>query len=182
MQEISSSSDKLLKGLRETVVLLITAFILAMGIRTAIAEVRYVPSGSMEPTIKTGDRLLTFKALYHFKEPERGDIVIFDVPKEAMLEPDSAPFVKRVVGLPGDEIEVRSGRVFVNGNEYKVPTARIPEYDYGPVKVEKGKLFVLGDNRNHSYDSHEWGQVPEDNLIAKAILVIWPLNHAKVLK
>jgi signal peptidase I len=182
MQNIKVSSDKVWSGLKELVVLLVVAFILAMGIRTAIAEVRYVPSGSMEPTIEIGDRLLTIKALYHFKQPERGDIVIFDVPEEAKMEPDSAPFVKRVVGLPGDEVAVRDGRVFVNGKEYKVPTAKIPEYDYGPVKVEEGKLFVLGDNRNHSYDSHEWGQVPENNVIARAVVVIWPLSHVKVLK
>jgi signal peptidase I len=182
MQNMKVSSDKVWSGLKELVVLLVVAFILAMGIRTAIAEVRYVPSGSMEPTIEIGDRLLTIKALYHFKQPERGDIVIFDVPEEAKMEPDSAPFVKRVVGLPGDEVAVRDGRVFVNGKEYKVPTAKIPEYDYGPVKVEEGKLFVLGDNRNHSYDSHEWGQVPENNVIARAVVVIWPLSHVKVLK
>ncbi|MBI4734011.1 MAG: signal peptidase I [Rubrobacteridae bacterium] len=153
-----------------------------MGIRTAIAEVRFVPSGSMEPTIEIGDRLLTIKALYHFKEPARGDIVIFDVPEEAMIGKDKTPFVKRVIGLPGDVVEIRSGVVYINGKEYKVPSAKIPEYDYGPVKIEQGNLFVLGDNRNHSYDSHEWGQLPEDNVIAKAVFVIWPLTHVKVLK
>jgi signal peptidase I len=182
MQGMETPSDKLWNGLKELVVLMIVAFLLAMGIRTAIAEVRYVPSGSMEPTIDTYDRILTVKALYHFKQPQRGDIVVFDVPKEANMDPKTPPFVKRVIGLPGDEVEVRDGRVYINGKEYKVPAARVPQYNYGPIKVGTGNLFVLGDNRNNSYDSHEWGQVPESNIIAKAVFVIWPLKHVKILR
>ncbi|HZD60054.1 MAG TPA: signal peptidase I [Anaerolineae bacterium] len=168
--------------LSEFVVLVLIAFVLAMGIRTAVAEVRWVPTGSMEPTIKPGDRLFTVKLNYYFKEPARGDIVVFNVPPQVKREQNMPPFVKRVIGLPGDTVEVRGGKVYVNGKVFNVGTARTPEYDYPPVKVEDGMLFVLGDNRNHSYDSHEWGLLPEDNVIAKAVLIIWPLDHAHVLK
>ena len=168
-------------ALSEFIILLIIAFVLALGIRTAVAEVRWVPTGSMEPTILAGDRLFTVKVLYYFKEPARGDIVVFHVPERARQEPDMPPFVKRVIGLPGETVEIRDGKVYVDGEEYKVKSARVPQNTYGPVEVGKGKLFVLGDNRNASYDSHEWGLLPEENVIAKAVYVIWPLNHIGVL-
>lgn len=165
----------------EFIVLLIIAFVLALGIRTAVAEVRWVPTPSMEPTIIAGDRLFTVKLVYYFKEPARGDIIVFHVPEQAKQEPNMPPFVKRVIGLPGDTVEIKDGKVFVNGSVYEVESARVPNYSYGPITVDEGKLFVLGDNRNASYDSHEWGLLPEENVIAKAVYVIWPLGHAGVL-
>ncbi|NCO66577.1 MAG: signal peptidase I [Candidatus Aquicultor secundus] len=168
--------------LSEFIVLAVIAFVLAFGIRTAVAEPRLVPTGSMDPTIAPGDRIFTVKALYYFEEPHRGDIVVFKVPKQVNSDPDAAPFVKRLIGLPGDTVEVRDGVLYVNGKAYKVAAARTPQYSYGPVKVKEGMLFVLGDNRNQSYDSHEWGFVPEENVIAKAVCVFWPLDHLKVLK
>ncbi|MBE0448174.1 MAG: signal peptidase I [Actinobacteria bacterium] len=167
--------------LSEFVILVLIAFVLALGIRTAVAEVRWVPTGSMEPTIIAGDRLFTVKLNYYFKKPERGDIIIFNIPNQIKKETNT-PFVKRVIGLPGDTIEVRGGKVYINGQVYEVGAASMPEYIYGPAKVEDGMLFVLGDNRNHSSDSHEWGLLPEENVIAKAVFVIWPLDHIKVLK
>lgn len=169
-------------SLSEFIVLVIIAFVLALGIRTAVAEVRWVPTGSMEPTIMSGDRLFTVKLNYYFKNPERGDIVVFNVPNKIKQQEDMPPFVKRVIGLPGDTVAIRDGKVFVNGKEYKVDNARIPRYSYPPVKVKDGMLFVLGDNRNESYDSHEWGQLPEENVFAKAVFVIWPLDHIGALR
>lgn len=169
-------------ALSEFVILVIVAFVLAFGIRTAVAEVRWVPTGSMEPTIAAGDRLFTFKVIYYFKNPERGDIVVFEPPNQAQEKAGNYPFVKRVIGLPGDTVEVRDGLVYVNDKVYDVDSAREPLYSYGPVKVEDGTLFVLGDNRNESYDSHEWGFLPEENVIAKAVFVIWPLDRIKVLQ
>ncbi|HEY3373509.1 MAG TPA: signal peptidase I [Candidatus Aquicultor sp.] len=185
--QINAGDEETMTGrfwgaVKEFVVLIVIAFILALGIRTAVAESRLVPSGSMEPTIATGDRIFTVKVLYYFTQPARGDIVVFDVPKQAHVDPNSPPFVKRVIGLPGDNVEIKDGQVYVNGQVYNVDTARIPQYSYGPVTVKEGRLFVLGDNRNQSYDSHEWGQVPEKNVIAKAVFVYWPLDHMKVLK
>lgn len=168
--------------LSEFIVLTVIAFVLAFGIRTAVAEVRLVPTGSMEPTIAIGDRLLTVKVPYYFTEPKRGDIVVFNVPKQVDLPPDSPPFIKRVVGIPGDTIEVKDGHIYVNGREYVVSSASSPKYAYGPVEVEDDMLFVLGDNRNESFDSHEWGFLPRKNVIAKAVVVIWPPGHMQTLK
>lgn len=173
--------SKALKTIREYAILILVALVLSFGIRTAVAEVRVVPSGSMLPTIGIGDRLLTVKLVYRFGDPQRGDIVVFD-PPENLKGKFNDPFVKRVIGLPGDTVEVRDGKTFVNGREYKVPTAASPSYTYGPIKVPDGYYFVLGDNRNQSYDSHEWGFVPRENIIAKAVLVFWPPDDAKMLK
>lgn len=169
-------------ALSEFVILVIVAFVLAFGIRTAVAEVRWVPTGSMEPTIAIGDRLFTVKAIYYFKKPVRGDIVVFEPPSQVHSKTGNYPYVKRLIGLPGDTVEIREGLVYVNDKVYDVDSAREPRYSYGPVKVENGTLFVLGDNRNESYDSHEWGFLPEENVIAKAVFVIWPFNHIKVLQ
>ncbi|MDI6716318.1 MAG: signal peptidase I [Actinomycetota bacterium] len=178
----NNAANRFWNTFSEFVVLLVVSFVLAMGIRTAVAEVRWVPTGSMEPTVAAGDRLFTIKAIYYFEKPQRGDIIVFYAPKRANLNPNSAPFVKRLIGLPGDTVEVRDGKVYVNGQVFKVETARVPKYTYGPVTVPDGMYFVLGDNRNASYDSHEWGFLPEQNVIAKAVCVIWPFDHIKVLK
>ncbi|MCL6471800.1 MAG: signal peptidase I [Firmicutes bacterium] len=165
----------------EFLVLLLVAYVLALGIRMFVAERRDVPTGSMEPTIHAGDSLFTVKALYYFKNPERGDIVVFNVPKS--VDPKATfPWVKRVIGLPGDTVEIRDGKVYVNGKVYNVPGASKPKYSYGPVRVEDNMLFVLGDNRNHSFDGHYWGQLPRENVIAKAVFVFWPPKDAKLLK
>lgn len=166
---------------RETIFLIVVAFILSLGIRAAVAEVRYIPSGSMEPTIATGDKVLTLKFPYFFSEPQRGDIVVFN-PPEFVPNPKGVPFIKRLVGLPGNVVEVHDGVLKVNGEAYKVNGIPVPSYDYGPVTVPDGKVFVLGDNRNKSFDSHVWGFVDEDSIIAKAWIVIWPPEDFGVVK
>ncbi len=176
-----SKGSRILKTIREYAVLVLVALMLSFGIRTAVAEVRVVPSASMVPTIGVGDRLLTVKLIYRFGDPQRGDIVVFE-PPESLKGRFNDPFVKRVIGLPGDVVEVRDGKTFVNGREFKVETAETPLYTYDPVRVPDGYYFVLGDNRNRSYDSHEWGFVPRENIIAKAVLVFWPPDDAKMLK
>lgn len=164
----------------EFLVLLIIAYVLALGIRTFVAERRDVPTGSMEPTIHAGDSLFTVKALYYFRQPRRGDIVVFNVPKK--VNPDQTyPWVKRLIGLPGDTVEVRDGKTYVNGKVYNVPTARMPKYKFGPVKVKDGMYLVFGDNRNESYDSHYWGFLPQEEVFAKAVCVIWPVKDIKIL-
>src|SRR3990172_8236926 len=126
--EVLRMAQRVWSALSEFVVLVLVAFVLALGIRTAVAEVRWVPTGSMEPTIMSGGRLFTVKLNYYFKEPERGDIVVFTIPDQVRLEqPIQSPFVKRVVGLPGDTVEVRDGKVYINGHEYSVKTARTPK-------------------------------------------------------
>lgn len=152
------------------------SIVLALGIRHFVAEARYIPSGSMEPTLQINDRLVVEKVSYYFNPPERGDIVVFWPPDE--LFPNTGrrdAFIKRVIGLPGETVQIEAGNVIVDGRlleeEYiKAP----PEYQWGPETVPPYSYLVLGDNRNSSYDSHSWGFVPQKNIIGRAVVRFWP--------
>jgi signal peptidase I len=156
--------------------------VLAFGVRTFVAEARYIPSTSMLPTLEINDRLLIEKIGYRFTSPERGDIVVFS-PTEALKEQgyDDA-FIKRVIGLPGETIQVRGGVVTVDGQPLMENyLADEPNYDFGPVTVPEGHYLVLGDNRNNSYDSHYWGFLPRENIIGRAAIRFWPLGRITVI-
>jgi signal peptidase I len=156
------------------------AVLLALGIRTAVVEAFVIPSGSMEPTLQIGDRLLGNKFWYWFAKPHREEIVIFSPPASAHLS--AGALIKRVIAVEGDVVEVHDGQVFVNGKSVvEVYIKERPDYFLQPTMVPKGMLFVLGDNRNSSYDSHAWGFVPEGNLKAKAFLRYWPLDRVGLL-
>ncbi|NEQ32176.1 MAG: signal peptidase I [Leptolyngbya sp. SIO4C5] len=152
------------------------SIVLALGIRHFVAEARYIPSGSMEPTLQINDRLVVEKISYHFNQPDRGDIVVFWPPDN--LFPAGGrrdAFIKRIIGLPGDTVEVSGGQVFVNeqalAEDYiKAP----PNYQWGPETVPPEQYLVLGDNRNSSFDSHSWGFVPQENIIGRAVVRFWP--------
>ena len=162
----------------ELVKTLLSAGILAIGIRACVAEARYIPSESMLPTLEINDRLIIEKISYRFRKPERGDVVVFS-PTDALKEQDyKEAFIKRVIGIPGDIVEVKDGEVFVNNqklteNYIKEP----PVYQYPPTEVPEERYLVLGDNRNNSYDSHYWGFVPLQNLIGRATVRFWPPNR-----
>jgi signal peptidase I len=162
----------------ETVKTLAMAAVLAFGIRTFVAEARYIPSSSMENTLEINDRLLIEKISYHFRQPSRGDIVVFS-PTEKLREQNfKDAFIKRVIGLPGETVEVKGGRVYVNNQPLREKYIKeSPQYDYGPVIVPNDQYLVLGDNRNNSYDSHYWGFVPQDNIIGRAAVRFWPINR-----
>ncbi|MEQ9671044.1 signal peptidase I [Coleofasciculus sp. G2-EDA-02] len=151
---------------------------LAIGIRSFVAEARYIPSGSMEPTLQINDRLIIDKISYNFRQPQRGDIVVFS-PTEALKQQNfKDAFIKRVIGLPGETVEVKGGRVYVNGQALREQyIEEEPEYSYGPVTVPEDNYLVLGDNRNNSYDSHYWGFVPRKNIIGRAIVRFWPISR-----
>ncbi|MEX0269525.1 signal peptidase I [Leptolyngbyaceae cyanobacterium UHCC 1019] len=160
--------------------------ILAFGIRTFVAEARYIPSKSMVPTLQVDDRLIIDKVSYHFKPLQRGDIVVFMPPDEASVVCTTGPrsqrskdaYIKRVIGLPGEKIEVKQGLVFINDSPIKETYLdSVPEYQYGPRVVPQDSYLVLGDNRNNSCDSHYWGFVPRENIIGQAIVRFWPLNR-----
>jgi signal peptidase I len=155
-----------------------TAAILAFGIRALVAEARYIPSSSMEPTLEINYRLIIEKISYHFRSPERGDVVVFS-PTEKLREQNfKDAFIKRVIGLPGETVEVKGERVYINGKALKEQYIKeSPEYQYGPIVVPEGQYLVLGDNRNNSYDSHYWGFVPKENLIGRAMVRFWPFNR-----
>jgi signal peptidase I len=157
------------------------ALILAFGIRTAVVEAFYIPSGSMEPTLQVGDRILGNKFWFWFSDPHRHDIVIFAPPDTAHLA--AGAMIKRVIAVEGDLVEVRNGQVLVNGARVVEPYLKErPQYHLPPTPVPSGMLFVLGDNRNASYDSHAWGFVPRGNLRAKAFARYWPLNRIGFLQ
>lgn len=154
------------------------SIIFALGIRQFVAEARYIPSGSMLPTLQINDRLIIDKVSYRFNPPQRGDIIVFEPPFALRKRGYDDAFIKRVIGLPGDTVEVRDGQVYVNGkvlNENYI--AQEPSYTWGPKPVPANSYLVLGDNRNNSYASHYWGFVPENKIIGKALVRFWPLNR-----
>lgn len=149
----------------ETVVLAVVLFI---GINAVSARVR-VDGQSMRPTLEDGEFLLVNKTVYFFGDVSRGDIVVFHFP----LNPEEE-LIKRVIGLPGDSVAVRDSQLFVNGQMLNEPyIAQAPLYS-GEWVVTEGHLFVLGDNRNNSNDSKDWGLLPMENVVGKAVLIYWP--------
>lgn len=157
------------------------ALVLAFGIRTAVVEAFYIPSGSMEPTLQIGDRILGNKFWFWFAAPHRQDIVIFSPPDAAQLA--AGAMIKRVIAVEGDVVEVHEGTVRVNGRIVREPYLKErPDYFLPPTAVPPDMLFVLGDNRNASYDSHAWGFVPRTHLRAKAFARYWPLSRLGLLE
>lgn len=153
--------------------------ILAFGIRTFVAEARYIPSSSMLPTLQINDRLIIDKVAYRFTDPQRGDIVVFNPTDTLLAQNFKDAFIKRIIGLPGDVVEVYGGQVYVNGEALEENYIQdAPEYVYGPEEVPEGQYLVLGDNRNNSYDGHSWGFVPRDRIIGRATVRFWPPSRA----
>ena len=151
------------------------ALVLYFIIDSIVARVR-VEKISMEPTLLPGEILLVNKLAYRFGDIERGDIITFQYPLNTDLD-----YVKRVIGLPGDEVRVSEGEVFVNGVQLDEPYISAPPEYEGTWNVPDDSLFVLGDNRNPSADSHVWGFVPLQNVIGKAFAVYWPLDSLRGL-
>jgi signal peptidase I len=161
---------------------IITAGILAFGIRTFVAEARYIPSSSMEPTLQINDRLIIEKISYHLYDPKRGDVVVFNPTDALKAKNFKDAFIKRIIGLPGDTIKISNGIVYVNGDKLSEDyIAQKPDYEFGPVKVPEGQYLVLGDNRNNSYDSHYWGFVPKEKFVGRAFVRFWPFTRLGVL-
>ncbi len=177
------------------------AILLAVGMRIFVAEPRYIPSSSMEPTLLIDDRLIIDKLSFRWRKPERGEIVVFNPPNNPVVPDATKVYIKRVIGLPGDQISIRDGKVFINNaplNEpyiasppnYTLPTqddALCPNCfrpnnvqvgkDYPFFTVPNGKYWVMGDNRNNSLDSHAWGFMPEENLVGRAMFRYWPFDN-----
>ncbi len=167
-------------GALEYLIILLISFALVFGfVRPFVMEAFWIPSGSMIPTLEIGDRVLVNKFIYRFTEPKRGDIIVFrsvDDPKEDLI--------KRVVGQPGDEIAVRHGRLFLNGEPQKEPytNKKLPDRSfYAKTTVPKGHVFVMGDNRGNSADSRVFGPLPKKNIEGEAFLRFWPPHRIGVL-
>lgn len=152
---------------------------IAFGFHTFVAEVRYIPSESMQPTLAVGDRLVVEKLSYDVHRPRRGDIVVFKAPPALIEQTLKDDLIKRVIGIPGDVIEIKHGKVSVNGLTVDEPyLAERGDYGYGPVTIPPDQYFVLGDNREHSYDSRYWGFVPLRAIVGHAAFRLSPMAHA----
>lgn len=182
---------------REYAESIIIAIILALIIRTFIVQAFKIPSGSMEDTLAIGDHILVSKFIYGTKipfsdkrflkirDPQRGDVIVFEYPEDP-----SKDFIKRVIGLPGDEVQVISKTVFVNGKPYAnphevhkekdvIPAAQNPRDNTKAIKVPEGSYFVMGDNRDRSYDSRFWGFVKMDKIKGLAFIKYWSWDREK---
>jgi signal peptidase I len=192
--------------LHEVPILVLIALVLAILVKTFLVQAFFIPSESMEPTLMTGDRVLVNKVVYRIGDIHRFDIIVFANPHPA-LEPDRGPigafvhwlgegiglarppdedYIKRVIGLPGETVEIRDHSVYVDGKAldepYLTSDARAAMVDYGPVSVPANSLFVLGDNRGHSGDSRfGLGFIPEDKVIGRAFVIIWPPSDLGLL-
>jgi signal peptidase I len=172
---------KLWQNWGENLKILIAAVILALVIRTFVAEPRFIPSASMLPTLELGDRLVVEKISYKLHPPTYADIVVFAVPPQLQAEGYQADqaFIKRAIGLPGDRISVKNGRVYRNDVALVEPYVTVtpkPE-DISSITIPANEIFVMGDNRNNSNDSRYWGTLPMQNLIGKAVWRFFPLTR-----
>ena len=159
----------------EVVQTLLLAGLLYLGINQVTARVR-VQGTSMYPTFKSGEFVLVYRWAYRFSSPHRGDVVIFHpeaFPGTRARTPQSE-YIKRIIGLPGETVTVRGGRVFINDVPLQEPYIAEPPRYRGVWHVPQGKVFVLGDNRNGSTDSHVFGPVPMQRIVGRAVLVYWP--------
>ena len=161
----------------ETIRIFIVALAIAFFLRAFIVEPRFIPSGSMEPTLQVGDRILVDKISQQWQEPKRGDILIFYPPKSPAIDDTSKAYIKRLIGIEGDRIAVQDGKVYRNGealNETYI--AEVPNYRMREVTVPQGYYWMMGDNRNYSNDSHIWGFLPKQNVIGKAAIRFFPFG------
>jgi len=184
--------------IREVPVLVLISLVVALVVKSFLVQAFFIPSSSMEPTLLPGDRVLVNKLAYRFGDVGRGDVVVFENPDPALqpdrsilgsfvhwlgeglgfAQPEDEDLIKRVIGVAGDTVEIRDRTAYVNGEAlaepYLTPDARAAMGDYGPVTVPEGMLFVLGDNRGNSADSRAIGFVPEDRVVGRAFVIIWP--------
>jgi signal peptidase I len=163
------------RSIVDLVITVVVTLLLFLGLHAAV-EPRQVLGESMQPTLHNGEYVMLDKISYDFGSPQRGDIIVFKYPYAP-----NEDYIKRVIGLPGDHVVIKNGVVSVNGVALKEPyTADPPDYTYNAV-VPQGDLFVLGDNRDNSSDSHIWGMLPRSDVIGRAIFSYWPLNELTFL-
>ena len=172
---------------REMLEIILGAILISSVSRGAIAETRMIPSSSMEPTLQIEDRLVVEKLSFHLRDISRGDVLVFHPVDEELddhwwhqtrrwLSLDlQTPLIKRVVGLPGETISVHQGRVFIDGQPLQEAYIKqAPLYEMSPFLIPEDHLFMMGDNRNNSADSHVWGPLPADHVKGRAIWRFWP--------
>lgn len=208
-EEPGKRRNPILRSLGEMPGLIVLSLVLAILIKTFLVQAFYIPSGSMEDTLRINDRVLVSKVPYYFHDPQRGDIIVFEDPTPGkqparstigaavhwlfqgigFQKPDSEDFIKRVIGTPGDTVEGKNGKVYVNGVKIDEPYVKGTTSDFAKLTVPDGMYFVLGDNRQASQDSRfglgvhalpsrpEIGFIPRDDIIGKAWVIVWPTSH-----
>ncbi|MBL7151477.1 MAG: signal peptidase I [Candidatus Omnitrophica bacterium] len=183
--------------IREWIESIIVALILAMIIRTFVVQAFKIPTGSMRPTLQEGDLILVNKFIYGARVPftdlrlpglaqlKRGDVIVFIYPEDPKKD-----FIKRLIGLPGDTVEIKDGTVYINDNPVLDPVFNQRYYynrgqwgqENQKITVTQDSYFVLGDNSASSQDSRYWGYVPEKNILGRAILIYWPPNRIRIIR
>ncbi len=172
-KDIKKGKKSMIRELLETV---ISAGIIAFIIITFIGQVTVVRGASMEPTLHDNERLIANKISYRFETPERGEIIIFKPPLEIKRN-----YIKRIIGVPGDKIEITEGEIYLNDKKLEEPYVKNRSYEnMPPTIVPDNSFFVLGDNRPNSSDSRYWGFVPRKNVVGRAWVVFWPLNKIRL--
>lgn len=196
------------KTLRELPLLLLAAAVIAFLVKTFIAQAFYIPSGSMLPQLQIDDRVVVSKLSYKLHDPHRGDIVVFDNPSAArgvqkpsnpasrlyrkvgegigLIQPSTEEFIKRVIALPGEQVDIKEGKVYVNGRELVEPyltpgTLTLPGRFEFPLTVPENSLWVMGDNRGNSSDSRVFGPISQDKVVGRTIVKVWPFGSASFL-
>lgn len=168
--------NKILKEIISWILTFLVAFLLAFGIRAYLFEPYKVQMSSMNPTLYENDLIIVNKIIYRFREPKRGEVVIFKPPY------GDKDYIKRVIGLPKEIIEIKDGFVFINGEKLIEPYLKNRTLgNLPPTEIPEGMIFVLGDNRGNSLDSREFGPIEIKKIDGRAEFVFWPINHIKNL-
>lgn len=195
--------EKIKSVLKETIETIVFVVVMVIIIRFFVGEIRWIPSASMHPTLLEGDRIFVERFSRFYAQPKRGDIMVFYPPFEEIKTDPAAIFarltgffckdiayIKRVIGMPGDKLEVKTGtdgdyHVFINGKQLEEPYI-LSEEDYiacsedmfcGPIEIPEGHYFMMGDNRGNSQDSRFWGLLPKERMIGRAVFLFWPLTR-----
>ena len=178
-QELQVEKKPKKSAIREMMESVVIAVLLAVIIRLFILEPFYIPSGSMEPTLMVGDRIIVSKVTYHLRDPKPGDIVVFKYPEDP-----SRNFVKRLFAVGGDTIEIKDSVLYINNQPVPEPylPAGLKFADYGPEKVPLNHYFMMGDNRNNSDDSRVWGFLDRNLIVGKAEVIYWPVGQIGLAK
>jgi signal peptidase I len=175
-----SKWGNLWRSQKDNILTILVAILLAFVIRSFVAESRYIPSPSMVPTLYPGDRIVVEKLSYRLRDPQPQDVVVFYPPSQLQVAgyPADQAFIKRVIAVAGQTVQVHQGRVYIDKQPLSEPyIAEPPAYEMPVVKVPADMLFVMGDNRNNSNDSHVWGFLPKANVIGRANIRFWPLGQ-----